>query len=61
MMESSATPINKKFVVVGDGATGKTALLYRFKNNNFDPKYEPTIFEAENMECLYDGKKVNVR
>ena len=54
-------PVNKKLCVIGDGATGKTALLYRFKNNLFDEKYEPTIFETESMICEFDGKKVNLR
>ena len=57
----SDTPVNKKLCIIGDGNTGKTALLYRFKNNIFDPKYEPTIFETENMSCQFDGKRVNVR
>ena len=58
---ADAAPVNKKLCVIGDGATGKTALLYRFKNNLFDEKYEPTIFETESMNCEFDGKTVNLR
>ena len=54
-------PVNKKLCVIGDGATGKTALLYRIKNNQFNEKYVPTIFETENMSCEFDGQKVNLR
>ena len=34
----------KKLVIIGDGAVGKTALLYRFEKDTFDPSYVPTIF-----------------
>ena len=61
MADSTSTPVNKKLCIIGDGDTGKTALLYRFKNNVFDPKYEPTIFETECMSCEFDNKKVNLR
>ena len=54
-------PVNKKLCVIGDGATGKTTLLYRIKNNQFSEKYVPTIFETESMICEFDGKKVNLR
>ena len=59
----SEAPINKKLCVIGDGNTGKTALLYRFQNNTFDQsqEYVPTIFGNESMKCEFDGKKVNVR
>ena len=58
---ADTAPVNKKLCVIGDGATGKTSLLYRMKNNLFDEKYVPTIFETENMSCEFDGKKVNLR
>ena len=58
---ADAAPVNKKLCVIGDGATGKTSLLYRMKNNLFDEKYVPTIFETENMSCEFDGQKVNLR
>ena len=61
IMADSPPPINKKLCIIGDGATGKTAILYRFKNDVFDPKYEPTIFETECMSCEFDNQKVNLR
>ena len=60
MMTDSAT-INKKLCVIGDGSTGKTMLLYRFKNNAFDENYEPTVFETECMTYEFDGQRVNLR
>ena len=58
---ADAAPVNKKLCVIGDGVTGKTALLYRIKNNQFNEKYVPTIFETENMICEFDGLKINLR
>merc|ERR1712062_657681 len=52
--------VNKKLCIIGDGATGKTSLLYRLKNNLFDEKYEPTIFETESLSCEFKGQKVNL-
>merc|ERR1712183_308069 len=60
IMADSSPPVNKKLCIIGDGNTGKTALLYRFKNKTFDEKYEPTIFETESHTCEYDNKKVNL-
>merc|ERR1712241_356769 len=60
IMADSTTPVNKKLCIIGDGATGKTAILFRFKNNDFDEKYEPTIFETESMICEIGDKKVNL-
>merc|ERR1711936_214491 len=60
IMVDSAPPVNKKLCIIGDGNTGKTALLYRFKNKTFDEKYEPTIFETESHTCEFDNKKVNL-
>ena len=59
----SEAPVNKKLCVIGDGNTGKTRLLFRFKDGTFDESlsYVPTIFETENMIREFDGKEVNVR
>jgi len=40
------TQVTRKLVVVGDGMTGKTCLLYAFKDDDFDPTHPPTIFET---------------
>lgn len=36
---------NKKLVIVGDGAAGKTCLLIVFAKNEFPEDYTPTVFE----------------
>ena len=55
--------VNKKLCIIGDGATGKTSFLFRFKNNEFDEskEYEPTIFENENKIFDMNGKEINLR
>merc|ERR1712066_661342 len=54
--------VNKKLCIIGDGATGKTSFLFRFKNNEFDEskEYEPTIFENENKIFDMNGKEINL-
>jgi len=50
--------IYKKVVVVGDGACGKTCLLWVFKENKFPKEYVPTIFDAYVAQITVDNKKV---
>lgn len=40
-------PINltMKFVIIGDGAVGKTSLLYTYSNKGFPKKYTPTVMD----------------
>merc|ERR1711936_711276 len=52
--------INKKLCIIGDGHTGKTCVLFRFKENKFIPSYEPTIFDNESKICEYRGQKVRL-
>ncbi len=49
----------RKLVVVGDGMSGKTCLLFAFKNDNFDPSHPPTIFDTYPAEIQLDGKTVS--
>lgn len=41
---AGASPCGRS-CVIGDGGVGKTALLQRHMNDNFDPEYLPTIFD----------------
>lgn len=40
----------KKLVIVGDGACGKTCLLYRYEKDDFQHGYVPTIFGNSEKE-----------
>ena len=62
-----AMALHKKLVVVGDGACGKTCLLYVFSRDHYPEKYVPTVFETyvANIEVkgvlisLSQGQKVD--
>ncbi|XP_055332732.1 ras-like GTP-binding protein RHO [Paramacrobiotus metropolitanus] len=50
----------KKLIVVGDGACGKTCLLYRFAENKFFEEYVPTVFESMTANFEVDGNMVEL-
>ena len=50
--------IRKKLVVVGDGACGKTCLLFVFRQDKFPVDYIPTVFENYVSDIEVDGKQV---
>jgi len=52
---------NLKLVVVGDGAVGKTSLLYVYNNGKFPVEYVPTVFENASKDATYKGKSVTLR
>ncbi|ANZ75040.1 Small GTPase of the Rho/Rac subfamily of Ras-like proteins [Komagataella phaffii CBS 7435] len=52
--------INRKLVIVGDGACGKTSLLYVFTLGEFPTEYHPTVFENYATDCRVDGKAVRL-
>lgn len=54
------TPIRRKLVIVGDGACGKTSLLYVFTLGEFPTQYHPTVFENYVTDCRIDGKPVQL-
>lgn len=51
---------HKKLVVVGDGACGKTCLLFAFKDDKFIEGYEATIFDTYVADIQVDGQKVSI-
>merc|ERR1712189_51704 len=46
-----------KLVFIGDGASGKSCLINRLVNDQFDDQYEPTVFDEEKVfyEVSEDG------
>lgn len=57
---STENPIRRKIVIVGDGACGKTSLLYVFTLGEFPTEYHPTVFENYVTDCRIDGKAVQL-
>ncbi|SCU97345.1 LAMI_0F09714g1_1 [Lachancea mirantina] len=50
--------VRRKLVIIGDGACGKTSLLYVFTLGKFPEEYHPTVFENYVTDCRVDGIKV---
>jgi small GTP-binding protein len=49
----------RKLVVVGDGMSGKTCLLFAFKDDEFNSDHVPTVFDTYVAEIEVDGKTVS--
>ena len=50
-----------KLIVIGDELVGKTSILNRFKNNQFNAIYEPTVgLEFQSIPILIDDQSVNL-
>lgn len=47
-----------KFVVVGDGACGKTSLIVAQAGGEFSEQYTPTAFDDYAIEAFIGGKTV---
>ncbi|CDO95456.1 unnamed protein product [Kluyveromyces dobzhanskii CBS 2104] len=56
----STNPVKRKLVIIGDGACGKTSLLYVFTLGQFPEEYHPTVFENYVTDCRVDGIKVQL-
>ena len=52
------TTVRKKLVVVGDGACGKSCLLFVFSRDHFPEVYIPTVFENYVTDIEVNGKQV---
>lgn len=52
--------VEKKFVVVGDGESGKTCLLHVFFEDVYPDVYVPTAFDCFTTVVEVDGKKVKL-
>ncbi|CCC71160.1 hypothetical protein NCAS_0G02730 [Naumovozyma castellii] len=56
----SEKAVRRKLVIIGDGACGKTSLLYVFTLGKFPQEYHPTVFENYVTDCRVDGIKVSL-
>jgi Ras family protein A len=54
--QTTMSEIHRKLVIVGDGACGKTSLLFVFSKGTFPEGYIPTIFESHVSNVEIDGK-----
>lgn len=52
--------VQRKIVILGDGACGKTSLLNVFTRGYFPKVYEPTVFENYIHDIFIDGKQIQL-
>ncbi|CAI4402136.1 AKH_1a_G0025510.mRNA.1.CDS.1 [Saccharomyces cerevisiae] len=57
---TSNKPIERKIVILGDGACGKTSLLNVFTRGYFPEVYEPTVFENYIHDIFVDSKHITL-
>ncbi|KAL0227548.1 hypothetical protein RCL1_003692 [Eukaryota sp. TZLM3-RCL] len=55
---SSSGPAHVKCVVIGDGAVGKTSLLWTYGENVFPEEHVPTVFDNYMAQTDVDGRTV---
>ena len=54
-----STQKSRKLIVVGDGMSGKTCLLFAFKDDEFNADQVPMLFETSVTEIEVDGENVS--
>lgn len=52
--------IRLKMVIVGDGSTGKTVLLYAYMKKQYDEQYIPTVLDTYHAEIKAKDKRVTL-
>lgn len=52
--------VQRKIVILGDGACGKTSLLNVFTRGYFPKVYEPTVFENYIHDIFIDGQQIQL-
>ncbi|ODV83202.1 hypothetical protein CANARDRAFT_177847 [[Candida] arabinofermentans NRRL YB-2248] len=57
---SAPKPVQRKIVILGDGACGKTSLLNVFTRGYFPQVYEPTVFENYIHDIFIDGQQLQL-
>ncbi|KAL6944443.1 Rho GTPase [Hanseniaspora osmophila] len=58
--KSSNKPVERKLVILGDGACGKTSLLNVFTRGYFPKVYEPTVFENYIHDIFVDNQHITL-
>ena len=59
-LQASTNSVQRKIVILGDGACGKTSLLNVFTRGYFPQVYEPTVFENYVHDIFIDGQSVQL-
>jgi small GTP-binding protein len=59
--KSTCEEIRYKLMIIGDENVGKTSIINRFKNNQFNPIYEPTVgLDFQSIPILIDNQTVTL-